>query len=122
MSLPLQWREWAIPRMRFGVRFTDIGHMGQSDATLRSHRASEHEGATAGELYALLVGKQGESLGVRATLAPWLTRWSRERHRHGVDHSPRDTSVARRQQLLNHLQSPLQILIRHALDPTAVGD
>jgi hypothetical protein len=34
--------------MRYGVRFIDIGHMGQSDATLLSHgdeddRASERE-------------------------------------------------------------------------------
>jgi hypothetical protein len=46
--LPLQWREWAIPLMRYGVRFIDIGHMGQSDATLLSHgdeddRASERD-------------------------------------------------------------------------------
>jgi len=37
MSLPLPWREWAIQLMRYGVRFIDIGHMGQSDATLLSH-------------------------------------------------------------------------------------
>jgi hypothetical protein len=46
--LPLQWREWAISLMRYGVRFIDIGHMGHSDATLLSHgdeddRASERE-------------------------------------------------------------------------------
>src|SRR6516164_5134540 len=37
----------------------------------------------AGELFtlALLVGKQGGSLGLRSTLAPRLTRWSRERGR-----------------------------------------
>jgi len=48
MSLPLQWREWATPLMQYGVRFIDIGHMGQSDATLPSHgdedvRAIERE-------------------------------------------------------------------------------
>ena len=37
MSLPLQWREWVIPLMRYGASFTDIGHTGQSDATLLSH-------------------------------------------------------------------------------------
>jgi hypothetical protein len=51
MSLPLPWREWAIQLMRYGVRFIDIGHMGQSDATLLSHgdeddRASEREPLT----------------------------------------------------------------------------
>jgi hypothetical protein len=37
MSLPQQWREWATFLMRYGVRFIDIGHMGQSDATLLRH-------------------------------------------------------------------------------------
>jgi len=37
MSLPQRWREWAIPLMRYGVRFIDIGHMGQPDATVLSH-------------------------------------------------------------------------------------
>jgi hypothetical protein len=31
MSLPLQWREWAIPPMLYGVSFTDIGHTGHPD-------------------------------------------------------------------------------------------
>jgi len=48
MSLPLPSREWAVHLMRYGVRFTDIGHMGHSDATLLSHggeddRASERD-------------------------------------------------------------------------------
>jgi hypothetical protein len=46
--LPLQWREWAIPLMRYGERFTELGRTGQSNATLLSHgdegdRASERE-------------------------------------------------------------------------------
>jgi hypothetical protein len=45
MSLPLQWREWATLLMRYGVRFIDIGHLGQSDATplRRKHLHSGHE-------------------------------------------------------------------------------
>jgi hypothetical protein len=48
MSLPLRWREWAIPLMRYGERFSELGHTGQSNATLLSHgdeddRASECE-------------------------------------------------------------------------------
>jgi hypothetical protein len=46
--LPLQWREWAIPLMRYGERFTELGHTGQSNATLLSDgdeddHASERE-------------------------------------------------------------------------------
>jgi hypothetical protein len=49
--LPPQLREWAIPLMRYGVRFIDIGHLGQSDATLLTHgdeddRANEREPLT----------------------------------------------------------------------------
>jgi hypothetical protein len=48
MSLSQQSREWAIPLTLYGVRFIDIGHMGQSGARLPSHgdedvRASERE-------------------------------------------------------------------------------
>ena len=51
--MPLRWREWAVHLIRYGVRFTDIGHTGHSDwATLvrqkyrhgdEDDRASERE-------------------------------------------------------------------------------
>jgi hypothetical protein len=48
MSLPQQWREWATFLMRYGVRFTDIGHTGRSErqkynAGDEDDRASERE-------------------------------------------------------------------------------
>src|SRR5262245_26391324 len=42
MSLPLQWREWAAPLMRYGVRFIDIGHMGRSRR--QKYRDGDEEG------------------------------------------------------------------------------
>jgi hypothetical protein len=51
MSLPPQWREWATPLTRYGVKY--IGHMGQSDATLlRRKRLSGQEDGQAGEVKA----------------------------------------------------------------------
>jgi len=51
MSLPPRWREWATPLTRYGVKFIDIGHMGQSDATLlRRKRLSGQEDGQAGEV------------------------------------------------------------------------
>jgi hypothetical protein len=48
----------------------------------------------------------------------------RKRHRlgDGLDHLGALASRAGLQHRLNRLNPPLQILIRHALDPTAVGD
>jgi hypothetical protein len=48
MSLTLPSLEWAGNLMQYGMRFTNIGHMGHSDAMLLSHgdedvRAREHE-------------------------------------------------------------------------------
>jgi hypothetical protein len=37
MSLPLQWREWAIPLMRYGERFSELGHTGHCDAPFLTH-------------------------------------------------------------------------------------
>jgi hypothetical protein len=68
-------------------------------------------GRLAGELFALplLVGKQGES----STLAPWLTRWSRERHglRHGVDHLGIIARLTSREHGADRLDPPLKLLI-----------
>src|SRR5262245_24738954 len=51
MSLQSQWREWATPLMRYGVRFIDIGRMGQSERQKyrdgdEEDRASEGESLT----------------------------------------------------------------------------
>src|SRR5262245_19367822 len=51
MSLQLQWREWATPLMRSGVRFTDIGHTGHSERQKyldgdEEDRASKRESLT----------------------------------------------------------------------------
>jgi hypothetical protein len=36
MSLPLQWREWAIPLMLYGVRCSELGLTAHSDSVLPS--------------------------------------------------------------------------------------
>jgi hypothetical protein len=55
-----------------------------SSSKMASRRLLHFSGSCrlAGELFALalLVGKQGGSLGLRSALAPCLRRWSRERH------------------------------------------
>ena len=80
----------------------------------------------AGELsaLALLVGKQVGSLGLRSTLAPWLMRWSRERHRlgHGLYDLGVAASVASRQHALDHLDSGFELLITQRLDAPAMLD
>src|SRR4051794_4096841 len=80
-------------------------------------------GRLAGELFALalLVGKQGGSLGLRSTLAPWLTRLSRERHglRHGVDHLGIIARLTSREHGADRLDPPLKLLIGHALEDAA---
>jgi len=48
MSLPLQWREWAIPLMLYDVRCSELGLTAHSDTVLPSDgdeedRASERE-------------------------------------------------------------------------------
>src|SRR5262245_43843760 len=45
MSLPLQWREWAISMMRYGVRFTDIGRTGHSERQ-KYRDGDEEDGAS----------------------------------------------------------------------------
>src|SRR3954453_8542774 len=83
-------------------------------------------GRLAGELFALalLVGKQGGSLGLRSTLAPWLTRWSRERRglRHGVDHLGIIARLTSREHGADFLNALLQLLIGHGLDAAGMLD
>jgi hypothetical protein len=43
MSLPLQWREWVIPLMRYGASFTDIGHTGRSEEAVRLRQEDHRE-------------------------------------------------------------------------------
>src|SRR6516164_3714103 len=80
----------------------------------------------AGELFtlALLVGKQGGSLGLRSTLAPWLTRWSRKRHRlgHGLNDLGTLPSLLRRHPCFNRRDRVHNLVFRHRLDPAGVLD
>src|SRR5262245_25097366 len=51
MSLPPQWQKWAIPLMQYGVRFLELGHMGQSERQKyrdgdEEYRASKREPLT----------------------------------------------------------------------------
>ena len=71
-----QWREWAIPLMRYDVKFLDIGHTGPSDATLLNHgdeddRASEREPLASSPVLSEHSHRRRTMLSVIGTSLPW---------------------------------------------------
>src|SRR5262245_34470369 len=68
MSLQLQWREWATPLMRYGVRFIDIGLMGR--AQRQKYRAASKLESLASA--PALCERRHRGLARRLIAVPWM--------------------------------------------------